>query len=420
MNVDEESLLTARAVESLERPTRFVARQPILDAHRNVFGYELLFRSGWKNYFSGEVDDATLQTLDNCLVMGIESLTDHRIAFINCTREVLVNKLVTLLPPAMTVLEILETVTPDNELLESCRYLRSKGYIFALDDFEPRPELAPLVELASFIKVDFQQSDAAARWRIREMAKNSKAALIAEKVVNQQEFDIAREEGHTYFQGYFFCRPKIMTDREIPPNWANYLGLLAELMRAPMNLVEVTRIVEAEVSICYRLLRLANSALMGLRSNVTSVQSALMMVGEDRFRTLVTIAMSGALGRDRPSVLVSLSLERARFCELLGPMLGESHTEQYMIGLLSLLDAILQSPMEGLVKSLPLRERAKQALLGVDNQVALPLNLVRSFEAGDWSPCAEAARKLRISEDQLALTYTESLKWAAQVLASSR
>ena len=420
MNVDDEALMTARALEIPPQPTRFVARQPILDVHRNVFGYELLFRSGWRNYFTGNVDDATLQTLDNCLVMGIESLADQRMAFVNCTREALVNRLVTLLPPATTVLEILETVEPDSELLAACRYLGSKGYVFALDDFEPRPELAPLVELASFIKVDFQQSDAAARRLIREMAKDSKAALIAEKVVNQEEFDIAREEGHTYFQGYFFCRPTIITDREIPPNWANYLVLLAELTRNPLNLGEVTRIVEAEVSICYRLLRLANSALMGLRSNITSVHSALMMVGEDRFRTLVTIAMAGALGRDRPSALISLSLERARFCEMAGPLLGESHTEQYMLGLLSLLDAILQSPMDALVKSLPLRDQAKEALLGADNQVALPLNLARSFEAGDWSPCAEAARRLRISEEQLATMYMESLKWAAQALASGR
>jgi c-di-GMP phosphodiesterase len=420
MNVDDEALVSARALESPMPPTRFVARQPILDVHRNVFGYELLFRSGWRNYFTGNVDDATLQTLDNCLVMGIESLADQRMAFVNCTREALVNRLVTLLPPATTVLEILETVEPDNELLAACHYLANKGYVFALDDFEPRPELEPLVELASFIKVDFQLSDAATRLRIREMAKGSKAVLIAEKIVNQEEFDIAREEGHTYFQGYFFCRPKIITDREIPPNWANYLVLLAELTRNPLNLSEVTRIVEAEVSICYRLLRLANSALMGLRSNITSVHSALMMVGEDRFRTLVTIAMAGALGRDRPSALISLSLERARFCEMAGPLLGESHTEQYMLGLLSLLDAILQSPMDSLVKSLPLRDQAKDALLGADNQVALPLNLARSFEAGDWSPCAEAAQRLRISEEQLATMYLESLKWAAQALASSR
>ncbi len=420
MNVDEGSLLTARVADSQAQPTRFVARQPILDAQRNVFGYELLFRSGWRNFFSGEVDDATLQTLDNCLVMGVESLTEQRKAFVNCTREALVNKLVTLLPPATTVLEILETVEPDAELLQACRDLRKQGYLLALDDFLPRPELEPFLEVASFVKVDFRQSNPETRQKIREMVRGSGATLIAEKVMTQEEFDVARNEGHTLFQGYFFCRPKIITDREIPPNWANYLGLLAELTRTPLNIPKVTRIVESEISICYRLLRLANSAILSLRSNVTSVQSALMMIGEDRFRTLVTLAVSGALGRDRPSALISLSLERARFCEMVAPFLGESPTEQYMLGLLSLLDAILQSPMETLVKSLPLREDAKAALLGANNQVAMPINLVRSLEVGDWSPCAKAAHTLRVTEDQLATMYVESLKWASQAFASSR
>jgi EAL and modified HD-GYP domain-containing signal transduction protein len=420
MNTDGVASLVATAAESIVQPTRFVARQPILDARRNVFGYELLFRSGWRNFFSGEADDATLQTLDNCLVMGIEALADHSIAFVNCTREALVNRLVTLLPPATTVLEILETVEPDPELLDACYALRDMGYRFALDDFIPRPSMQPLIEIASFIKVDFQQSDAAMRQQIRDMVRGSGAALLAEKVMSQQEYDIALAEGHEYFQGYFFCRPKIITDREIPPNWVNYLRLLSELTRTPLNLLEVTQIVEAEISICYRLLRLANSALMGMRNNVTSVHSALMLVGEDRFRTLVTLAVSGALGRDRPSALITLSLERARFCELLGRLIGESPTEQYMLGLLSLLDAILQCPMETLVKALPLRAEAKAVLLGAKNRIALPLNLVRSFELGDWAPCAAAARELHITEAKLAGIYLESLKWAAEAFASSR
>jgi c-di-GMP phosphodiesterase len=419
MTVEAGASLTAMAGESQAKPTRFVARQPILDARRNVFGYELLFRSGWRNFFTGESDDATLQTLDNCLVMGIDALADHHLAFVNCTREALVNNLVTLLPPATTVLEILETVEPDNELLAACRRLREMGYTLALDDFVPRPDLWPLVEIASFVKVDFRLSDAAMRRRIRDMVRDSPAALVAEKVVDQEEFDVALDEGYEYFQGFFFCRPKIITDRGIPPNWLNYLRLLAELTRTPLNLPEVTRIVESEISICYRLLRLANSALMGNRSNVISVQGALMMVGEDRFRTLVTLAASGALGRGQPSALISLSLERARFCELVGMLIGERRTEQYMLGLLSLLDAILHSPMDLLVKSLPLRDEARAALLGAENRVALPLNLIRSFEAGDWGPCAGTANELGVSEEKLASIYMESIKWAAQALASS-
>ncbi|MBB6142543.1 EAL and modified HD-GYP domain-containing signal transduction protein [Silvibacterium bohemicum] len=402
------------------QPTRFVARQPIFDARRNVYGYELLFRSGWENSFSGDIEDATRQMLDNCLVWGVDSLAGGGLAFVNCTREALVSQLVTQLPPGNTVLEILETVEPDEELLKACRALRAMGYVFALDDFVPRPEMRPLVEMARFVKVDFRLSDAAERRRIHAMVCGSPAALLAEKIETPEEFSAALAEGYEYFQGYFFCRPKIFANREIPSSWANYLRLLAELTESPFDARAVIRIIMAETSICYRLLRLANSALLGTRKEVTSVQSALILVGEDRFRRLVSLAVSSALGRDQPPALISLSLERARFCELVAPLLGQNPHEQYMLGLLSLLDAILQCPMEKLLKSLPLRPEAKAALLGAENSIALPLNLIRCYEAGAWEPCAGTIQSLGLSEERLAGIYMEAIRWTTEAIASTR
>lgn len=398
------------------RPTRFLARQPVLDVRRNIVGYELLSRSGWENCFRGDTNDAARQMLDNCVIMGVGPLANDGLAFVNCTREALVNRLVTLLPPETTVLEILETVELDAGLLEACRALRLMGYKLALDDFVPRPEMLPLIEIASFVKVDFRLSDAAARRQIHDLVRGSRAALLAEKVEDQYEFDVALAEGYKFFQGYFFCRPKIIADREIPPNRINYLRLLTELTRTPVDLREVTRLVGSESSVCYRLLLLANSALMGIRCEVTSVRSALMLVGEDRFRRLVTVAMSGAFGHGQPPILISLSLERARFCETVAPLIGEDPAEQYMLGLLSLLDAILQTSMQSLVTSLPLRKEAKAALLGGVNPAAIPLRLIRSFEVGAWGACSDAAKDLGVSEDILTGIYMDAVKWAAEQL----
>lgn len=147
----------------LPQPSRFLARQPILNARSEVVAYELLFRAGWENCFQGESNAATLQTMDQLLYMGIESLTNNQLAFVNCTREALVGRLVTVLPSQTTVLEILETVEPDAEVMEACRELRKMGYQIALDDFVPRPEMHPLIEMASYVKVDFRLSDARER-----------------------------------------------------------------------------------------------------------------------------------------------------------------------------------------------------------------------------------------------------------------
>jgi EAL and modified HD-GYP domain-containing signal transduction protein len=402
------------------RPSRFFARQPIVNARAEVMGYELLFRSGWENCFRGDPDEASREILDQLLCTDIGSLTNHHLAFVNCTREALVDRLVTLLPAETTVLEILETVEPDEELVATCIELRGMGYRLALDDFVPRPEMRPLIEIANYVKIDFRLSDARKRREIRGMMSGSRASLLAEKIEDQEEFDVARAEGCEYFQGYFFCRPKIVANREIPPNRMNYLRLLVELTRKPLNVREVIRIVKVEASLCYRLLRLANSPLWGSSGDITSVDGAYMRVGEDRFRTLVSVAASSALGHDQAPALIGLSLERARFCELVAPLVGEDPTEQFMLGLLSLLDAMLETPMQSIVNSLPLRAEAKAALLGSTNPAVVPLCLIRSFESGAWGDCARVPELTGLTEEMLAQLYVESVRWASQSLSSSR
>jgi EAL and modified HD-GYP domain-containing signal transduction protein len=181
--IEEARWLTAGQAgdPAVSQPHRFLARQPILDTRRAVIGYELLFRSGWENCFRGERDEATRRTLDNYVYLDIESLTNDGLAFVNCTREAILGRWVTLLPPKNTVLEILETVSPDAELVKACIDLRKMGYRIALDDFVARPEMEPLVEIASYIKVDFRLSDAQARKEIRLMTRASRAALLAKK-----------------------------------------------------------------------------------------------------------------------------------------------------------------------------------------------------------------------------------------------
>jgi c-di-GMP-related signal transduction protein len=400
--------------------SRFIARQPILNLQREAVGYELLFREGWENWFTGEGDDAVRQTLDNFISMDIEALACGGLAFLNCTREALVGRLVTLMPPATTVLEILETVEPDAEVVEACKELRKMGYRIALDDFVPKPEMEALVALATYVKVDFQASDAEERREIYRMVHGSNAVLLAEKVEDQEEFDRAQAEGCTLFQGYFFCRPKIIAGREIPPNRMNYVRLLVELARPDMDVDEVIRMVRMETSLFYRLLRLANSPLWGVRKEVTSVGDALMMVGEERFRMLVSVAGSTMLGQGHPTPLISMSLERARFCELVAPLIGENPTEQFIIGLLSVLDAMTETPMEAIARSLPLRTPAKLALLGMENHASLPLRTIQSFESGLVGNYPLDGELLGMGEDVLARLYVESVKWARDSMEACR
>src|SRR5271163_2126003 len=420
MEQKRETASTPAPADALNlRRARFLARQPILNVRQEVVAYELLFRTGWENAFSGDADDSTRQMLDNILVVGAQWLSSNTLVFVNCTREALVRHLVTLLPPPHTVLEVLETVTPDAEVIAACRKLKDMGYRLALDDFLSRDGMGPLIEMADYIKVDFRASGKEARRKIRSQLGGSQAALVAEKIEERGEFAIAVDEGHKYFQGYFFSRPTILSREEVPLNHMSSLRLLAALARSPLDHREIERLVLADAPICFRLMRLVNSPIYGMRDQIDSVRRALIVVGETEFRKLATVALAGSLGHQQPHALISLSLQRARFCELLAPHLDQDPIEQYLMGLLSLLDAILQAPMSEIVDLLPLRPSVRSALLGEYNPTAVPLCIAKSFETGDWASSLASSDLLSLGSELLNSICIDATGWAEAALPAS-
>lgn len=406
-----------------QEPNRFLARQPILDRKQHVIGYEILFRSGWTNCFSGDGDDATRKVLDSLLVSGIDSICGKNLAFVNCTRESLLSGLVTVLPSQSTVLEILENVEPDDELIAACRLLKAQGYRIALDDFVLRESMTELVKLANYIKVDMRASSLAEKQSICHLFRNSEVSLLAEKVESEAEFRAAAAEGFVNFQGYFFCYPVIIARHEIPPSRLNAIRLLCALSKVPLDFDEVEFALKSDPALCYRLLRLANSPLYPVHGRITNVRHALMLVGERETRKLVMMALAASLGRHSADALLQLSIQRARFCELIAPYLDLNPTEQYLLGLLSAADAFLALPMSVIVERLPLRAGIQSALLGKRNAEARPLSIARRFERGDWDSNPERDVNGDLSHLKLFWAYAESVRWTNLALfqsASSR
>lgn len=394
----------------VEPPTRFLGRQPILDTNLNLYGYELLFRAGLDNAFSGDPEEATRQVTDNYLRIVPEATRST--AFVNCTREALLTGVVRLLPPHNTVLEILEDVEPDADVLRSCAALKKHGYRFALDDFLPEPSKLPFVAFADYIKIDFRAADARVRRDIYAMAAGREIKLLAEKVETPEDMEVARAEGCELFQGYFFSRPIICAQRAIPRNHFTYLRVLAALCRPRPDINEIEALIKTELSLCYALLRLVNSALYGLPTRVSSIRNALLMVGDDGIRTLVTIALAGVFAETHSKSLISMAVERAKFCERLAPILGEEGSKLYLLGMLSLIDAIVQIPMCQLIKSLPLESDMSDALCGQPSPLKIALDLVRCYEAGSWHCCEFLQQSLGITESRAASMYVDSLHWA--------
>jgi c-di-GMP-related signal transduction protein len=395
---------------------RYMARQPILDRSGNVHGYELLFRDGLTNSFQGDLEKAVYATVDNAVMFGLEYLTFGRSAFINCSTKTLTDQLPRILPPAITVLELLETVEPTPELIQACRLLKTLGFRVALDDFMWEPRLAPLVELADYIKVDFSLLDHEGRLKLlKELPRNS-ATLLAEKVETHEDYVLACEEGFRLFQGYYFCYPEVMAKRGIPANARFHLEILQQLLNDPLDLARLCPLVESDASLTYRLLRLVNSVGFGFRREVSSVHSALIVVGDDAFRRMASLAIASQINSPRSAEILHTALVRARLCETAAPTCHLNHAEQYLLGLMSLFPAMLQAPIDEIAPMLPLRKEIRDALSGIALPERTVLTWIESHERGNWTASDEVVQSSGLNGDQMARFYVEAVQWADAVL----
>jgi EAL and modified HD-GYP domain-containing signal transduction protein len=397
---------------------RFVARQPILDRVQKVFGYELLFRNGIEDYFStGDAEVAARSTLDSSLLFGLNTLCHNSRAFVNCTHEMLLKDLVTLLPPTQTVVEILETVEPDDRVIAACKRLRAAGYLIALDDFAPDDPRAILSDFADIIKVDIRTTKLEERAGMIRRFGSAKCKMLAEKLETPHEFYEARNMGFAYFQGYFFCRPELVSGREVPANRLHYLLLLEMVSRPEIDLRELERLLKQEAAICYRLLRYLNSPIFGLSLEVKSVRHAMAILGERELRRWIRLIVTVGAAEQGCSELVLMGLTRARFCELLSDQMRSNH-DLFLMGLLSVMDAILEIDMNTLLQRVPVDADTKAALLGQAGVLRPLYQLMLAQESGEWESASALAKQLRLSEDSVGNAWWQAMSWAQEVSGS--
>jgi len=399
------------------KPLRYVARQPIVDREERVFGYELLFRDGLENAFSGDKEEASRATLDRSLLIGLDVLCDGRRAFVNCTRDTLIKGLVTLLPSMSTVVEVLENVPPDPDVVAACRALKEAGYMIALDDYvadDPRESMA---EMADIIKVEMQLTTEEQRTAMIKRYGPWRCRMLAEKIETHAEFVRARDQGFVYFQGYFFRRPETMNTRDMPAHRMNYLRMLQEVSRPELDVPGLERLVKAEASVCYRLLRYLNSAIFGLKNEVHSVRHALSMLGEREVRRWVRLVAAVGAGQEKTSDLVLSALVRGRFGELLSPRVPHGESDLFLLGLLSIIDAMLEMPMAEVLDRLPLDRETKSVLLGQPSSLRPVYRLMLAHESGEWEAAAELSRSLHLDPEDVAGYYWQAQQWAREVSA---
>jgi EAL and modified HD-GYP domain-containing signal transduction protein len=389
----------------------FVARQPIFDGQLDLWGYELLFRRA--NESVAVVDDADAATatvvINAFTEIGLERLVGEHAAWLNVSRDFIVQKLPLTLPPKRIVLELLEDQRVDDELLEALGQLRRLGYTIALDDFTWDEEHAPLVEHVGIVKIDMLARDHDEVAADVERLRRHGVTLLAEKVETRADYRRALDLGFDLAQGYFFCQPETISARGVAPNRLSILQLVAALQNPQISFAEIESLIAHDVALSYRLLRYINSAFFGLRREVDSVGRAIALLGLENIKRWSTLTAFASID-DKPRELITTALVRARFCELAGPSFGEANNDQlFTLGLFSVVDALMDAPMPELLRAIPFPEDMTHALVAGHGAKGALLDCAIACERGMLAASPAGTRA-----PELAAFHTDSLAWATK------
>ncbi|MCL2789482.1 MAG: HDOD domain-containing protein [Desulfobulbus sp.] len=397
----------------------YIARQPIFDRQKRLFAYEVLFRSSMDNTFPERMDsdEATHGVLAHVLFnIGLDAITGPHRALINFTENHLLNKTPLQLPRQRCIVEILESILPSPQVFEACKELKAQGYTLALDDFDFNAQSEQLIPLMDIVKVDLRAIDLGRLAdSMARMQRYPDVAWLAEKIENYQEFQLAQSLGFSYFQGYFLDKPEVLKNKTIDTVKVVLLNLLAEVCQPAVDLRRIEGMVTPDVALSYKLFRYINSAYYALPRNVTSIRYALAYLGESGVRQFVSLAAISELSVGKSSELMRLSMVRARLCQLLAASSRSGQADEsqlFLLGLFSLLDAMLDMPMAELTSTLPLTDDLKDALNQRSGPLAPYIQAVTAYEKGEFQECAAHLTQLGIVPGAMIDAYFTALTWA--------
>ncbi|WED21761.1 HDOD domain-containing protein [Vibrio sp. JC009] len=397
----------------------YVARQPIFNKSKQTIGYELLFRDGEHNAFPTSVGEnrATYRLVsESFLSVGRNPAFQTSRCFINFPYDSIIQGLPKTLPKEQVVIEILETCEPTKELLEAVRDLNRAGYVVALDDFNHDYKWDEFLPYVHILKLDIMRMgiDDACDYVIEQRERGVNVSFLAERVETQDEFDAAKEAGFRFFQGFFFSKPEMLKQKYVSPDQVLALELIKEVIKPEVNYTKVESILEKDVSLSYKLLRFVNSASPRIDEPITSFKQALVYLGQDKLKIFVSLAVASFISAEKPLELYSLSMQRAQFCQLMSrhDKFREHRQNAFIIGLFSMLDALLDSTLDELVADLPLPESAKEALIWRAGAYGSLLKMQECYERADWLGLESECKALGLELTDVSTELSQAQKWS--------
>jgi EAL and modified HD-GYP domain-containing signal transduction protein len=394
----------------------YIARQPIFSNNMRLFGYELLYRRSLNNFYEGsDHNAATIDLVYNAfLVMGINTLTDGTRGFINFTQDLLEQDIPSTLPKDQVVIEVLESVTANETIVEACRKLKASGYAIALDDFvfnRTDQDYTPLIELADIIKIEFPTTDK--NDQIALIRKYKQKKFLAEKVETREEYQEAVKMGYELFQGYFFSKPVILTAKEIGSLNVHMVSVLEELQRQDPDFSRITDTIQKDMGMSVKLLKMINSVYYGGTQKIKNLRQAVVRLGTHEMKRWVSLMLLREFETVENSELIKVCLLRARLLGLIALELKQPdlETDYFLTGLLSSIDVIVNNDMDKILESMALSPDVKAALLGENGKLKNCLDCILKYERFEFEEVRIGLLRLDITLERFMDLYVDALSW---------
>lgn len=404
----------------------YLARQPILDNKEKLCAFELLFRSSDSSTKSNVTDDtsATAQVMLNAFgELGISNTLGTYKGFINLGSHFLYSDTVELLSKEQVILELLESVVIDSAIIARCHELKAMGFSLALDDvLELNDEIKPLLDIVDVIKLDISQIPTPLLPQVVRGFKRYPVKLLAEKVETRKQVRYCMELGFDLFQGYYFARPEMLSGKRADPAKAALLQILS-LILSDADDEKVVNAFKGYPDLAYSLLRLVNSAGIGLSTKISSLSHALMILGRRAMQRWAQLLLYASKESGAANPLMQLAATRARLMELIATRLFPNDPNYadraFMAGMLSLLDTLMDEPLSELIPRLNLQEDIESALLSQKGDMGEMLILCGDLESYDARALKNTlCARPGITMDDVNQAHMEALSWANNITHS--
>lgn len=390
----------------------YISRQPVYDSQLDLVAYELLYRDAEFQQFGRSVSNPHTSTellINTFMEFGLESIVGSNPAFIRMTPDYLRDDQRIPMTPEQVVLEVSVKTPPDEALCAGLERVAEAGYDIALDDFVYSTTLLPLLQSASIVKLDLMALGKEKLAEQVELCRLHDVTLMVKKVETHEELEYCKQLGIDWFQGFFFCKPQMVSGTSHPANRAVLLGILSKLQSENASMAQLEKVIVQDVTLAYKLLRYLNSATYAFRREINSVREALMLIGTEQVKRWANLLLITSYQSDKPQELIVTAMVRGRMCELLAE---RSHqrvdpSQAFTVGLFSTLDALMDMTMDELMDSLTFNADIKLALTNGEGQLGHLLKQVLHYEKGEWSELAING----FSSADYAMAYLGAVQW---------